>query len=472
MKTQQLHLPFAPDFWFQHLAEEEGLCFLDSGLQAYGMGRFSFLCCRPWKEVRWTEGKASIHQNTEPPVFSVEKDPFNWLQSQLTNLATQEAGPFPFCGGAVGYLSYDLGRTLETLPDDTLPSGTTAGLRFAFFSVCLVFDHQEKTTWLVGEEGLPGFEKQWGWWQTVLDDRPTHLPSPTPFSSVKDLDSGSSLHSNFSPQAYKQAVRRVREYIRQGEVYQVNIAQRFSGRSERSPHLLYQRLREASPAPYAAYLDFGDEQLLSSSPEKLLTLCGRKVETRPIKGTRKRGRTPEQDIALHQELRESEKDRSELLMIVDLERNDLGRVSTPGTVETLELFGLETYATVIHQTATVQGVLREGLDGFDALKAMFPGGSITGAPKIRAMEVIEELEPHKRGIYTGAIGYISADGQMDFNIAIRTMHHRDGEIQFSVGGGIVWDSDPEEEFVETLVKARGMMQACGMPLPSELEPET
>jgi aminodeoxychorismate synthase component I len=258
---------------------------------------------------------------------------------------------------------------------------------------------------------------------------------------------------------YIRAVRKVLDYIAVGDCYQVNLSHRLSAPLEAAPWRLYERLREVSPAPYAAFIDCGDHQVLSSSPELFLRVRAREAETRPIKGTRPRGASTEEDRALAAELLSSAKDRAELLMIVDLERNDLGRVCEYGSVHVPELFRLESYPNVHHLVASVRGRLRSEIGPLECLRALFPGGSITGAPKIRAMEIIEELEPVRRGVYTGAIGWADAHGNGEWNIAIRTMVVKDGTVYFQVGGGIVADSDPDAEYDETLAKARGMLRA-------------
>lgn len=261
--------------------------------------------------------------------------------------------------------------------------------------------------------------------------------------------------------AYESAVRRAQQYIAAGDCYQVNLSQRYSAPCAGDPYALYRRLREISPAPYSAYLDCGDFQVLSSSPELFLRIRDRAVETRPIKGTRPRGRTPEEDAAHAAQLLSSVKDRAELLMIVDLERNDLGRVCEYGSVQVPDLYRLESYANVHHLVATVRARLRPEVSPLECLRACFPGGSITGAPKIRAMEIIEELEPVRRGVYTGAIGWVDGRGNAEWNIAIRTMTVKGGRVYFHAGGGIVADSDPAAEYEETLAKAAGMLEALG-----------
>jgi para-aminobenzoate synthetase component 1 len=273
-------------------------------------------------------------------------------------------------------------------------------------------------------------------------------------------DARVSLRSSFGRSDYLKAVERVREYIIAGDIFQANLSQRFEAPLAERPWSLYRRLRTSNPAPFAAFLDLPDGAILSASPERFLHVdAAGRVETRPIKGTRPRGVGPEHDAALGQALLESPKDRAENLMIVDLMRNDLSRVCAPGTVRVSELFALEQYATVHHLVSTVVGELAPGADALDLLRAAFPGGSITGAPKLRAMEIIAELERIQRGVYCGSIGYWSLTGELDTSIAIRTAVARGGRVYFSAGGGVVADSDAAEEYQETLDKARGLIDA-------------
>jgi para-aminobenzoate synthetase component 1 len=267
------------------------------------------------------------------------------------------------------------------------------------------------------------------------------------------------LKSNFTPEEYIKAVNRVRGYIAAGDVFQVNLSQRFEADLKIPPYELYKRLRAVNPAPFASYLNFPGVVIVSTSPERFLKVQGDLVETRPIKGTRPRGRDPVEDERLAHELTHSIKDRAENMMIVDLERNDLGRVCHYGTVKVTELATLETFPTVFHLTSTVVGRLRRGKSNIDLLKATFPGGSITGAPKVRAMEIIDEMEPTKRSVYTGSIGYLGFNEDMDINIVIRTFLIKEGKAYFQVGGGIIYDSDPEAEYMETLDKARALIRA-------------
>jgi para-aminobenzoate synthetase component 1 len=269
------------------------------------------------------------------------------------------------------------------------------------------------------------------------------------------------MRSNFRRADYLRAVERAREYIAAGDIFQVNLSHRLEGEWGGAAWPLYERLRAASPVSYGAYLDLGATKVLSASPERFLRLNGERVETRPIKGTRPRGGTRDEDRDLGEGLLASEKDRAENLMIVDLLRNDIGKVSRVGSVRVPELFHLERHASVWHLVSTVTGELRAGLGAVDLLEACFPGGSVTGCPKIRAMEIIEELEPVRRGVYCGAIGYLSFTGDMDTNIAIRTLVLKDGRMHLQVGGAVTYDSDPEAEYAETLAKGRALLGALG-----------
>ena len=281
----------------------------------------------------------------------------------------------------------------------------------------------------------------------------------------RPLPPSAAIAANFTRAEYEAGVSRIREYIAAGDVYQVNLSQRFSAPFRGSPLALYRRLRARNPAPFGAYLEFAETAIASISPERFLQLDAgtRLAAARPIKGTRPRGSTPAQDAALARELVESEKDRAENVMIVDLLRNDLGKVCRPGSVTVPALFALESHPTVHHLVSTVTGVLAGDRDAFDLLRAAFPGGSVTGAPKIRAMQIIAELERAPRGVYCGAIGYVSCTGAMDFNIPIRTIVLRDGMATFHAGAGIVWDSEPAAEYQETLAKVRTMREALTSP---------
>ncbi len=448
---ERLDCPLPIERVVASLRERTPVTWLDSGSHDYGLGRFSILVADPVKAIRFAEGVMEVSEEGE--VRRLQGDPFALLRAEL-GLDSSDASndeEIPFYGGAVGYFGYDFGRRLKP---STLGGSENAGqpdFRFGVYDAALIWDHQKGQLYAAASERA---------------ERPealvARLKEAVEMASDSTLGAGyrvGEIRSNFSREVYLDRVERTRKLIRQGEIYQANLSQRFSASFSGSAFDLYRRLREVNPAPYSAYLDFGDEIILSSSPERFLHHRDGKVDTRPIKGTRPRGENQVEEDGFRRELEESEKDRAELLMIVDLERNDLGRVCHPGSIQVSDLFALETYASVIHQTATVSGDLASGRDVLDCVEAMFPGGSITGAPKIRAMEVIDSLESGRRGVYTGSIGYIGFDGRADFNIAIRTMRIANEEIAFNVGGGIVWDSDPQSEYEETFHKAEALLRA-------------
>ncbi len=433
--------------------DQPGAMLLDSGSHDFGMGHFSILMTQPVKELVYRNGM--LESRAGDKVETQRGDPFALLRSELS-WGKRPASPsvnVPFTGGAVGYFSYDLGRRLKP---STLESGTerkSPDYRFGIYDSALVWDHSEQALYAVVDSSAANPERSLSR-QMALAESAASPYRPSRFEVGV-------LKSNFAREEYLKRIVELKEWIREGEIYQANFSQRFTADFDGSGIDLYHQLRTVNPAPYAAYLNFGDEEILSSSPERFLKCADGFASTRPIKGTRPRGCSQDEEDRFRHELSHSEKDWAELLMIVDLERNDLGRVCVPGTIEVKDLYGLETYASVIHQTATVQGRLRPECDAIDAIEAMFPGGSITGAPKIRAMEIIDETERGDRGVYTGSIGYLGFDGRADFNIAIRTICVEAGQAVLNVGGGIVWDSDPDSEYEETLLKARALFTALG-----------
>ncbi len=385
----------------------------------------------------------------------------------------------PFQGGLAGYIGYDYGAVLERLPPNRHDDLALPDLVLGLYDWVIAWDHASGRAWVIST-GVPATgparairaAERLAWVQRLLGApgagaggrvwtggaRPVS-PAPSYPVTGAEFARGIGLRSSFTHRGYLDAVQRVVDYIVAGDIFQANLSQRLESPLEEDPWHLYRRLRAVNPAPFAAYLEFGPVAVASASPERFLLLepDGR-VETRPIKGTRPRGLSPEHDAALAQALHDSEKDRAENLMIVDLLRNDLSRVCAPGTVRVPELFALEEYRTVHHLVSTVEGRLAAGRGATDLLAAAFPGGSITGAPKVRAMEIIAELEPSRRGIYCGSIGYLGFSGAMDTSIVIRTLVASGGRVTFSVGGGIVADSDPEGEYQETLHKARALIE--------------
>ncbi|HTK32688.1 MAG TPA: anthranilate synthase component I family protein [Candidatus Saccharimonadaceae bacterium] len=374
----------------------------------------------------------------------------------------------PFTGGAVGYWAYDFGRRLENLRSSARPLDDLELPDFVlgFYDVIGAFDHRTRETWLFssglpleGERRVRHAERRLERFAWLLERAATQPPA-------RAFAASTGLVSTFEPDAYRAAVERVREHIRAGDLFQANLSQRWTlGLEECEPALaaehLMRELAAASPAPYAAYLDAGDHAIASASPECFLNVRGRRVETRPIKGTRPRDTDPARDHAEREALLASAKDRAENVMIVDVMRNDLGRVCVPGSVETPALCAPESFPQVHHLVSTVTGVLEEGRDALDLLHACFPGGSITGAPKIRAMEILDTLEPVRRHVYTGSVGYLDWHGAAEWNIAIRTALVTARAAHFAAGGGITADSDPDAEYVETLHKAAGLRRALG-----------
>ena len=480
--------------------------FLDSAARGTRLGRYSFVMGDPVAVVRRKGRRTECIDAASGRTRVAEDDALAGVRTWLAPYADEPvAGLPPFQGGAAGYLAYDWGRTLERIPACRYDDLALPDVVLGIYDWVLAWDHDESRAWLIST-GLPetsadartrraseraaairarisgnpytdrlprlsrlvpgsdpGDARSWG--QT-----PIGLPiGPAPSHLVEGgwWDPRLEVRSSFTHQGYLGAVARVREYILAGDIFQTNLSQRFEAPLHEAPWELYLRMRRRNAAPFAAFFDFPDATVLSASPERFLRVdVEGRVETRPIKGTRPRGIGPEHDGALGQALTESAKDRAENLMIDDLMRNDLSRVCSPGTVRVPELFALERYATVHHLVSTVIGQLAPGSDALDLLRAAFPGGSITGAPKVRAMEIIAELEPSQRSVYCGSMGYWSVTGALDTNIAIRTViaPHGAGRVYFNAGGGIVADSNPEQEYRETLDKARGMIDALAAPV--------
>jgi len=462
---QLTYLPEGPTI-FEALDNGKTACFLDSALVHERLGRYSFIGADPFMIFSAT-GKQCTIETPGGEIRHVTGDPLVELGKLIAEFSASGSSPFPFArGGAVGYFSYDLGRLMERLPEKAVNDLGLPECLFAFYDGGVVIDHDRGCAYLIST-GLPlsgiagqkrAAERLKNWRMLLARPYSAYTASGHKFDHLR----AAGLKSNFSREGYCRAVEKSLEYISAGDIYQVNISQRFSAELKTGTWELYRRLRHLNPAPFASFLRFPEVSVLSSSPERFLLVEGNRVETRPIKGTRPRGNTAAEDSALKQELINSEKDRAELVMIVDLERNDLGRICQTGSVRVPELFCLETYATVYHLVSTITGTLPAGKNVLDLLPAVFPGGSITGAPKIRAMEIIEELEPVRRGIYTGSLGYLDFSGRADLNIVIRTFVIKNNRVYFQAGGGIVADSQPELEYQETLDKARALLDALGI----------
>ncbi len=467
--------------------------FLDSANTGSRFGRYSFLMADPVAIVRGRGRETECLDVLTGTSRTAVGDPLAALRQLMSPHAAEPMAELPpFQGGAAGYVAYDWGLTLERLPAPRFDDLGLPDLVMGLYDWVIVWDHESSRAWLIST-GMPETSEEGRRTRAAAraalvkeridatagpsdqtlgpSDRtlaPSHPRTLAPSYLVDPVwwPSFFELRSSFTRRAYLDAVARVREYIFAGDIFQANLSQRFEAPLEESAWSFYTRLRKRNAAPFAAFLDFPEAVVVSASPERFLRVDSHgMVETRPIKGTRPRGFGPEHDAALGQALAESAKDRAENLMIVDLMRNDLSRVCAPHSVRVSELFALERYATVYHLVSTVVGKLGPGVDAIDLLRAAFPGGSITGAPKLRAMEIIAELEPSRRGVYCGSIGYWSVTGELDTNIAIRTAVLQDGRVYFSAGGGIVADSDPEQEYRETLDKARAMIDVLSVPDP-------
>jgi para-aminobenzoate synthetase component 1 len=477
--------------------------FLDSATPATRLGRYSFLTADPVAIVQSKRTRTEV-RDVRNGVQVVAGDALAHVGALLApyRRAALDGLP-PFQGGAAGYLAYDWGRVLERIPENRHDDLALPDAVFGIYDWVIGWDHRASRAWLIST-GIPETDgaararradERAAQVRAVLSSdrgaslaeaerrrvrlaegerdnvRPTIVDAgngPAPSHPVEGgwWDRGLDVRSSFTHGGYLDAVTRVREYILAGDIFQTNLSQRFEAPLNESPWDLYRRMRIRNAAPFAAFFETPDVSVVSASPERFLRVDqGGHVETRPIKGTMPRGFGPEHDGLLGQALSESAKDRAENLMIVDLMRNDLSRVCRAGTVRVPELFTLEHYATVHHLVSTVVGELAPGRDALDLLRAAFPGGSITGAPKVRAMEIIAELEPSQRSVYCGSIGYYSVTGALDTSIAIRTVVAPAGRnrVYFSAGGGIVADSDSEQEYRETLHKARGMIDVLRHP---------
>ncbi len=449
-----MSLPIVQDFpyredsaqLFEALANDSWAAFLDSGYPYSRQGRYDILTADP-DTVLITRGQRTEIREARGTRLST-KDPFRLLREVLGPV-NQGVEDIPFCGGAVGYFGYDLGRRLERMPSVADDIENLPEMAVGIHDWALVVDHCEKRSWMVGRNPAR-IEKYHRLLLRFLIQNSTMRHS----AQYRVLGA---VCSNMSHAEYLASIAKIKHYIREGDCYQVNFAQRFAVAADGDPWWAYKGLRQLNAAPFGAYLSTPYCKVMSTSPERFLQVHEGRVETKPIKGTGPRGKDPIEDLMLAQALRSSSKDQAENLMIVDLLRNDLGKVCSIGSIKVPELFKLESYARVHHLVSRVCGRLSDDQDAISLLRACFPGGSITGAPKLRAMEIIEELEPHRRGIYCGAIGYIGFNGDMDTNIAIRTMVHSEGVTRLWAGGGIVADSNPETEYRETYHKASALL---------------
>lgn len=437
-------LPYIADssIYFNRIRALGNAVYLDSGRPLCPYGRFDIIAAAPAEQVQFTVDATN------------GDNPFDQLRALTSRypLESQTDPDLPFQGGLIGHFSYDLGRALETMPNSAQKDTRYPDMVVGAYLWAVVVDHQLERCTLVSVEGPETSVDN-----SQLDEIEALLTTECSDNSQFALTG--QFHSNVSENEYHSALKKIDDYIHAGDCYQVNFAQRFSSGYEGDPWAAYQQLRKAAPVPYSAYIETEHGAILSLSPEQFLEVKDNKVTTKPIKGTRPRSADKIEDAALKEELRSSTKDRAENLMIVDLLRNDLSKASELGTVTVPRLFAVESYRNVHHLVTTVTGELDKNFSEIDLLEHCFPGGSITGAPKIRAMEIIDELEPHRRSVYCGSIGYISFCGQMDTSITIRTLLCEDNKIHCWAGGGIVADSVSDMEYEETYNKVNNLLQA-------------
>jgi len=429
---------------FSSIADRPWSIFLDSGYPYINQGRYDIIAADPVCTLVTHGDTTEITRNNL--TIKSRANPFDLVKEQLVPGFISD-DDCPFNSGAIGYFSYDLARRLETLPIIAKDAEHIADMAVGIYQWAVIVDHQQQKSVLVGhdcdEQQLRALVAQF-----------SQLPKQQKHNAFKVV---SAINSNMDKAAYTEAFNQIKLYLKEGDCYQVNLTQRFVAECEGDPWTAYQLLRKLNAAPFSCYLNLPEVQILSSSPERFLKLTQGVVETKPIKGTRPRKQDDAENQAQIKSLQNSHKDKAENLMIVDLLRNDISKTCKKGSVNVPVIFQVESYATVHHLVSTVTGVLADDQHALDLLKSCFPGGSITGAPKIRAMEIIEELEPNRRGVYCGAIGYIGFNGNMDTNIAIRTLVHSKNTIRFWAGGGIVNDSVVEDEYQESFDKAAALL---------------
>jgi anthranilate synthase component 1 len=433
------------------------------------VGRYSFLGSEPFLTFEARGSDITISETVKPgDVRSYRsRDPFRDLEKLLNRYHARPSTILPrFVGGAVGYAAYDAVRYTEDLPNTPADDRGLPDLSFAIYDRMVLFDHIRKTILVVAQAHLgPGVDPRRAYEAACghIDELVERLSRPGPDLGTRDIDTDSPVslrpHSNFTRAEYEEVVRRCQEYIKAGDVFQVVPSQRFELETSAAPFDIYRMLRVVNPSPFNFYLHYGDFSLIGSSPEILVRVEDGTVTIRPLAGTRRRGADESEDRALALELLSDPKERAEHIMLVDLGRNDVGRVADYQSVQLADVMKVERYSHVMHITSNVTGRLRAGQTAFDALRAGLPAGTVSGAPKVRAMQIIDEFEPQKRGPYAGAVGYIDFTGNMDTCIALRTIVLQGKTAYIQAGGGIVYDSDPGAEFEETVSKARGLLKA-------------
>lgn len=463
-------IPFeSPHLIYQRLRSKNSFL-LESGKGPENIARYSFIGIEPYLIFKVKNGSLEIDSNGKKTLSG--RRPLERLRELVDSYRQKPLdGLPPFQGGAAGMLSYDFVRYLERISDIAVDDLNVPDAHFFMIDRLVAFDHKEEKCWIIvcpgARETVLGFSEVTECKKEYMDDAENELhllyeritsPKSGPDDEKK---SGGRVEAvcEATKDQYMDMVRKAKEYIAAGDIFQANLSLRLSaGIGDADVWNIYSILRQINPSPFAAYMDFGDYRIVSSSPERLVRVRGRLIDTRPIAGTRPRGENLDEDEKMRAELLLNEKERAEHIMLIDLERNDIGRVSDYGSVEVNELMTTEDYSHVIHIVSNVRGVLAEGKDCFHVIRAVFPGGTITGVPKVRCMEIIDEIEQKRRGPYTGSIGYIGFNGNMDLNIIIRTFLVKDGRVFVQAGAGIVADSDPEREYYESLKKAEALIK--------------
>ncbi len=443
---------------------------LESVIGGEKWARYSFIGIEPSMTVICRKGETTVTHNAEfegsrtDERFIAAADPLDFVKNILSKFKPVDVKGLPrFSGGFVGYIGYDVVKFFERIPDNPKPEIDMPDVFLMLTDTVLVFDNLKQTIKVVcntrteGRDIKNAYEEAEGRIDKIIEEL---RQGTTPIAyNLSPIASTGDFSSNFTKEDFLNAVTKSKEYIKAGDVFQLVLSQRFERKADINPFDRYRALRIINPSPYMYYLDIGESQIVGSSPEILVRLEGDKITLRPIAGTRKRGETEEEDRLLEEDLKKDPKELAEHIMLVDLGRNDVGRVSEMGSVKVTELMNVERYSHVMHLVSNVEGRLKEGLDAFDVFRACFPAGTVTGAPKVRAMEIIEELEPTKRGPYAGSVGYFGYSANMDTCITIRTLIIKNGNVYVQAGAGIVADSVPEKEYMETVNKAMAMMKA-------------
>lgn len=434
-------IPYATDLaltLFNNIAHQPWAMLLHSATRTHPDSRFDIVVADPLATVTARNGQVTTHYTASGDTQTHIDDPFTWVSSLQAQLLPDidAIEPWPFIGGALGYFGYDLGRCVETLPVIARDELDVPDMAVGIYDWALIVDHHQQTAVVIA----PDSDTRWAWLNRQ------QAPQTTPFELTE------TWQANMSEADYTAKFAKVKDYLHAGDCYQINLAQRFSARYQGDEWQAYRKLATSNGAPFSGFIRLADSAVLSVSPERFLSVHDKHIETKPIKGTRPRFSDPEQDADSAHALKSASKDRAENLMIVDLLRNDIGRVASPGSVSVPKLFDIESFPAVHHLVSTVTGTLPEDRSALELLRAAFPGGSITGAPKVRAMEIIEELEPHRRHVYCGSFAYLSRCGRMDSSITIRTLVGHQGQLHVWAGGGLVADSEADAEYQETLDK--------------------